>query len=343
MDLELHQIELKYKGMRILKAGQQSQLMSSLSEHGQHSPVLVVEAARDRYVLIDGYRRVEALARLGRDTVEALVLQMNELEALVFSHRQQNARPREALEDGWLIRELMEGHGLGMGEVATRLGRTKSWVSRRLGLVNALPSEVQELVRVGRLCPYAAARFLVPLARANTEHCIRLAEGIGGKRLSASQVGQLYVGWRRADELGRQRLVEHPLLYLKAEDELRLAEPEGEGEEVHGALLSGIEGLGGLSRRVRKILRTDDACRIKGRHRKVLGHAWRESRAAFDSTASSVEEWLNAGHGQAHGDIGVEERRARDQDHRQGTEGIAQVGAQRSGERNGQGAEPAKS
>ena len=188
MDLELHQVELKYKGMRILYAGQQSQLMSSLSEHGQHSPVLVVEAARDRYVLIDGYKRVEAFGRLGRDTVEALVLQMNELEALVFSHRQQNARPREALEDGWLIRELMEGHGLSMEEVAARLGRTRSWVSRRLGLVKALPSEVQELVRVGRLCPYAAARFLVPLARANTEHCIRLAAGIGGKRLSASQV-----------------------------------------------------------------------------------------------------------------------------------------------------------
>jgi hypothetical protein len=52
VDLELHQLELKYKGMRILHAGQQSQLMSSLSEHGQHSPVLVVEAARDRFVLI---------------------------------------------------------------------------------------------------------------------------------------------------------------------------------------------------------------------------------------------------------------------------------------------------
>ena len=341
MDLELHQLELKYKGMRILYAGQQSQLMSSLSEHGQHSPVLVVETARDRYMLIDGYKRVEALGRLGRDTVEALVLQMDELEALVFSHRQQNARPREALEDGWLIRELMKGHGLSMEEVAARLGRTRSWVSRRLGLVKALPSEVQELVRVGRLCPYAAARFLVPLARANTEHCIRLAAGIGGKRLSASQVGQLYVGWRRADELGRQRLVEHPLLYLKVEEEL--AEPEVEGEQLHGALLSGIEGLGGLSRRVRKLLRTDDASRIRGRHLKVLGNAWRESRAAFDSTASSVEEWLNAGHGQAHGDLGVEERGARDQDHCQGTEGIAQVGAQCPGERNVQGAEPAKS
>lgn len=338
MELELHQLEPKHKGLRIVDAGRQSQLMASLSEHGQQSPVLVVEAEPGRYVLIDGYRRVEALGRLGRDRVEALVLRMSELEALVFCHRQQSARPREALEEGWLIRELMEGHGLSMGEVSVQLGRTKSWVSRRLGLVKSLPGEVQELVRVGRLCPYAAARFLVPLARANGEHCIRLAAGIGGRRLSASQVGQLYVGWRRADEVGRQRLVENPLLYLKAEEELKLAQPAVEGEEVHVALLSGIEGLGGLSRRVRKLLRMEEARKIMGRHLETLKSAWRESRAAFESTSSVVEEWLHAGHGQAHGDPGAEESGARDQDHCQGTEGRSQVGARCAGERNRRGA-----
>lgn len=44
MELELHQLELKYERLRIIEPGRQSRLLAALSEQGQRSPVLVVGA-----------------------------------------------------------------------------------------------------------------------------------------------------------------------------------------------------------------------------------------------------------------------------------------------------------
>lgn len=326
MELELHQLDLKYEGLRIVDPGRQARLMSSLAEHGQQSPVLVVAGDGGRYLLVDGYQRVNALRKLGEDTVGALALSMSVVEALLYCHRQRSEQSRPALEDGWLVGELMEVHGLSMDEVAVKLCRSKSWVSRRLGLVKVLPERVQELVRKGKICVDAATKYLVPLARGNKRQCIRLAEGIGGKKLSVRQVGLLYVGWRGADSVGRERIVEKPMLYLKAEEELSLPEPKVPGEDLHQALLGGIEGLGGLSRKIRKLLRKDTALGIGGFYQETVGGAWKESRAAFESMAQMLEERLNVGHGQADGDSGVEGSGARDQGHSQSAEGYAQDG-----------------
>ena len=53
---------------------------------GHQTSVVVVAAERpaDRYLVIDGYKRLAALQQLGRDTVEAMVWPMSEAAALVL-------------------------------------------------------------------------------------------------------------------------------------------------------------------------------------------------------------------------------------------------------------------
>ncbi|MBK8593303.1 MAG: ParB N-terminal domain-containing protein [Sandaracinaceae bacterium] len=69
MQLELHQLERKYAGLRIADPARRSQLVASLSTDGQQMPVVVVRTDRaERYVLIDGYQRVGALETLARTT-----------------------------------------------------------------------------------------------------------------------------------------------------------------------------------------------------------------------------------------------------------------------------------
>jgi hypothetical protein len=46
--------------------------------------VVAIEGQVDRYVVIDGYKRVTALEQLGRDQVEVVVWPMNEAEAIVL-------------------------------------------------------------------------------------------------------------------------------------------------------------------------------------------------------------------------------------------------------------------
>src|SRR5690606_12165975 len=131
---------------------------------GQQSPALIVLNGSDVPVLIDGYRRAAALERLGRDTLQALALHLTEADALLLRHRMAADDRRSALEEGWLLRELSDAHGLSQRELSVRLARSPSWVSRRLSLVNDVPEAVQDLVRLGQLPPQAAMKYLVPLS-----------------------------------------------------------------------------------------------------------------------------------------------------------------------------------
>ncbi len=326
MKLELHELALKYQRLRIIDPGRQARLLAELSANGQREPVLVV-SGDEGYVLIDGYRRVAALKRLGVDLVETVAVEMGEVEALIYEHRQGRRRKRSALEDGWLIEELMEQCGLNMEEVGRSLGRSKSWVSRRRGLVVALPSSVQKLVRKGQLCAWAAEKYLVPLARANKEACENMAAGVGGKRLSARQMRALYVGWRMADEAERQQIEENPLLYLKVAEGLGWPEEEDEGEKKRRALLDDLDTVVGICGRVGWRLGKG----IEGVEHPVyqgkLKRGWRSAQLAFERLDERLKEMTDVGSGDKDGGVAVESRGARGEDHREGVGCLTQRGA----------------
>ena len=86
MQLEFHQLDRRWEHLRVRHAARQRRLLASLAESGQQTPIVVVaaEGQADRYVVIDGYKRIAALEQLGRDTVEAVVWPMSEA-ALVIS------------------------------------------------------------------------------------------------------------------------------------------------------------------------------------------------------------------------------------------------------------------
>src|SRR5207248_8677035 len=74
MQLEFHQLDRRWEHLRVRHPGRQRRLLASLADSGQQTPIVVVEAEgqADRYVVIDGYKRIAALEQLGRDTVEVV-------------------------------------------------------------------------------------------------------------------------------------------------------------------------------------------------------------------------------------------------------------------------------
>jgi ParB family chromosome partitioning protein len=252
--LEIGELERKYAALRIADPARQSRLTASISAHGQQTPVVVVPQALDRYVLIDGHARVAALEALSRDLIDALVWPVSEAQALVLSLRFEASRRRSALEEGWLLRELVEGHGQSPFQLALALQRSASWISRRLALVRVVPESVQAAVRRAQVPAQAAMKSLVPLARAKRAHCERLVTQLEGRSISVRQLETLYQGWRASDAEQRERLVEHPWLYLKARDETRAEEPVPEPPE--GARLERVmEMLVSLARQAGRSIR----------------------------------------------------------------------------------------
>jgi ParB family chromosome partitioning protein len=176
MQLEFHQLDQRWAHLRVRHPARQRRLLASLAESGQQTPIVVVAAdsQADRYVVIDGYKRIAALEQLGRDTVEAVVWPMSEAAAVLLERSLRLSEHETALEVGWLLAELERRFDYGLDELARRFDRSVSWVSRRLALVvEALPEAIQQQVRDGRILAQVAMKFLVPVARQSLEDCQR--------------------------------------------------------------------------------------------------------------------------------------------------------------------------
>jgi ParB/RepB/Spo0J family partition protein len=233
MKLEFHQLDRRYEHLRARNPERQRRLLASLASSGQQTPIVVVAMSEgpDRYLVIDGYKRVAALEQLGRDTVEAVVWPMSEADALVLDRSMHFSEQETALEQGWLLAELEQRFCYSLDDLARRFDRSVSWVSRRLALVEQLPETVQQRVRAGKISAYVAMKYLAPVARANLNDCQRMADAFSEYRFSSRQAGELYAAWRDASVSIRQRILDSPELFLKAHQQVS-AQPSSAAEEL---------------------------------------------------------------------------------------------------------------
>jgi ParB family chromosome partitioning protein len=219
MRVEFHQLERRWEHLRVREPHRQRQLIASLAEAGQQTPIIVVPAEQDsnRYVVIDGYKRITALEQLRQDTVEVTVWAMTESEALLLDRSLRFSRQECALELGWLLSEMQQQFGYSLEELARRFDRSVSWVSRRLALVELLPEAMQQQVRDGSIAAQTAMRYLVPVARVSVRDCERMAAAFALHRCDTRQAAQLHRAWRKGSRVVRERILSQPELFLKTQ------------------------------------------------------------------------------------------------------------------------------
>jgi ParB family chromosome partitioning protein len=234
MQLEFHQLERRWEHLRVRHPARQRRLLASLAESGQQTPIVVVaaEGQPDRYVVIDGYKRILALEQLGRDAVAAVVWPMSEAAAVLLERSLRLSEPESALEQGWLLAELEQRFGYGLDELARRFDRSVSWVSRRLALVELLPESIQQQVRAGQIPAQVAMKFLVPVARQSLEDCQRMAAIFAEHHCDTREAGQLYGAWRQGSSAIRQRILDRPELFLKTQRQAQQQAPTGVATEL---------------------------------------------------------------------------------------------------------------
>jgi len=226
MQLEFHQLDRRWGHLRVREPHRQRHLLASLAESGQQTPIVVVVTKdSERYLVIDGHKRIAALQQLKRDTVEATVWPMSEAEALLLSRSLRFSPQESALEQGWLLSEMEQRFGYPLDELARRFDRSVSWVSRRLGLVELLPEAIQQQVREGNLTAQVAMKYLVPVARISADDCERMATAFVKHRCDTRQAVQLYTAWRKASRVVRERVLAEPELFLKTQRQPPAAAP----------------------------------------------------------------------------------------------------------------------
>lgn len=275
MDVEIPSLALKYASLRVLDPGRVARLVAALSREDQHTPVLVVGEG----ILVDGYHRVAALRKLGRDLVKAVRLDVSETEALVLAWRLETGRRKNAIEEGWLLVELIGTHGRSQVDLASELRRARSWVSQRLGLVRALPDDVQDAIRQARVPAQAAMKSLLPMARTDRDACSRIVAATA-EPLTVRQWSRLVAAWRKADPDTRRRIESHPHLLLKTE-EASASVPLDAEERV----AQDLEAVAGLCGRVRRQVRAGAFARANN---SASGAAWCQAKDAFDALEREI-------------------------------------------------------
>ena len=153
--------------LRLCDAGALAAVRGSFERHGQLS-ALTLFVHGGGLEILDGFKRVRAARALGWSTLLARVDDVGVVDAKLRLCELHGGRGLTELEEAWLVRSLYRDDGLAQSEIARRMRRHKSWVCRRLMLVEALEPAVQAHVRLGLIAPRAAVA-LGRLPRGNQE------------------------------------------------------------------------------------------------------------------------------------------------------------------------------
>jgi len=274
--IEITHLDLRYSHLRVLCSGRVAHLTASILRDAQQTPVLVTKKG----VLVDGYHRVKALIRLGHDLVYAQELDLDDTAALIWTWRLERTRRRSPFEEAWLIAELIESHALSLGQISEKMGRSKSWLSERLGLLRALPESAQVAVRDETIPVNAAMKSLVPMARIDREACAQIVTNLSGS-ITVREWAQLYSAWRRADSEGRVHIVEKPRLFLKMEAAIKTV-PIAQEE----TLTRHLESLARLCHRARVCTR--EGAFPRGNNSATV-RAWNQVIEAFQALNEEVD------------------------------------------------------
>ncbi len=175
----------KYGSLRIVNPRADEAMLKSLQRYGQLTPVVC--ARIEGYELIDGFKRLRACRRIGKETLKARILEATERVCKAAIIQLNHLRPIRELEEAMVLASLHREDGLTQTEIAVLLGRHKSWVSRRIALVEKLCEEVLEDIRLG-LLPATVGRELATLPRGNQKE---LAASLVKHRLSTREAVKL--------------------------------------------------------------------------------------------------------------------------------------------------------
>jgi ParB-like nuclease domain len=164
----------RYRRYRLADPEAEEAMAGSLRRWGQLSPV--VACVRDEKLeLLDGFKRFAAARQVRELTsLSVRVLEVDErtAKAAILGLNRGQRATRE-LEEAWIVQALVRDDGMTQVEAAQLLSRHKSWVCRRLALLEKLSVAVKEDLRLGLVGP-SLARQLTRLPAGNQEALLAL-------------------------------------------------------------------------------------------------------------------------------------------------------------------------
>jgi len=275
---------------RCPQPAQLARMRQSLLSHGQLMPVVAVQED-GRLELVDGFKRRAAAAQMGWTELWVSVRKLDscaQWTAMLTLNRTSGSL--SALEEALILRELSRS-GLQQIEIAQMVGRHKSWVSRRIGLVERLHPEILEWVRTGMM-PAGTARRLMVLPAGNQ---LELAAVTSQADLTTQETELLVSLWQKTSdpEIRRFLLTEPRRALHNARPEVAASSPVDPRLGEQGRrILRALQILRGIAFRLIQLLQSAPAPserNLLDREMAETADALTRALEALGSTARSGE------------------------------------------------------
>jgi ParB-like chromosome segregation protein Spo0J len=158
----------RYRRYRLSDPAAEEAMARSLQRYGQIAPVVVCMHDGNLEV-VDGFKRLAAarllLPRWPTLSVRVLAVDERGAKAAIYGLNRVS-RSTQELEEAWIVHALVREDGMSQVEAAALLGCHKSWVCRRLALLERLSPQAKEDLRLG-LLSVSVARQVVRLPAGN--------------------------------------------------------------------------------------------------------------------------------------------------------------------------------
>lgn len=178
----------RYQPRQIFHPAELAELAASIKESGLLQPILVRRKGDGIYELISGERRWRATKEAGLDTIQAVVRNCSDQEAILFALVENLQREDlNPMETARAYSRMMNEFGLTHDSIAQKVGCDRSSVANSVRLLN-LHHEVQALVESGTLSA-GHAKALLGLDTPETQ--CRVAKTVAARALSVRETERL--------------------------------------------------------------------------------------------------------------------------------------------------------
>jgi ParB-like chromosome segregation protein Spo0J len=197
----------RYRRYRLADPHAEQAMAQSLERWGQLTPGVACLRG-EQWEVVDGFKRLAAARQLGWPTLLVRRLEgADERTVKAALYGLNRGQHLQELEEAWLVQALVREDGLAQNEVAELLGRHKSWVCRRLALLEKLSGAVRGDLEVGLLSP-SLGRQLLRLPVGNQAEILGAARREALTAVEVQGVVDLWLG--AAGETQRQHLLAQP-------------------------------------------------------------------------------------------------------------------------------------
>jgi len=225
MSIPITRIGERFALLRIVEPQAERIMLHSMQKYGQLTPVVTCRIVPGEHELLDGFKRLRAARKLGFSelTVRPLDVSLRACKAAMLQLNRVG-RAISGMEEALVVHSLYHEDGLSQVEIGVLIGRHKSWVCRRLALIERLSDEAQQSIRLG-LLPASLGAELARLQRCNQDG---LLESIRKHHLGWRETRKVVTALQTRPQWEHNGILRDPRGVVIAADEEALVDPQDE-------------------------------------------------------------------------------------------------------------------